>query len=506
MVQAPDRFGPFTFDRQRMTVTRDGRSQAIGSRGGALLGALIDAGGQVVSKERLFAAAWPGSIVEDANLTVQIATLRKVLGERADGKEWIATVPRQGYRLVPDEDGSPHVTRPSIAVLPFVNLSSDPEQDYFADAVVEDLITALSRFRTFAVVSCSSSFVYKRRAVDVRDAARELGVRYVLEGGVRRGGDRVRVTAKLIEGATGEHLWAEKFDGAIADIFDFQDTITSSVIGLIEPQIRKAEIERVRRKRPESLDAWDLYIQALPIVYGADVRRYTEAIALLDRAVLLEPNWAPGLALASWAHEKRRTFHGTEVVGVDDVEVALSLAQRAIDSDPDDPFALALLGWFRILFDRDYAGISLVDRAVALNPNNVAVLLFAGTSYLHAGDLKDAIACGTRAISLSPGGPENYTALTHVAQAHLDNRDFEEALSWAQRAIEANPDYVFGHFTLGCALAHLGRIDEARTAIRRGSELAPDYSLRGMMRRPMRYPERRAIWIEGLRAGGLPEG
>lgn len=498
--------GPFAFDRQRMTLMRDGRAQAIGSRGAALLGALVDANGAVVSKERLLAAAWPDSIVEDANLTVQMAALRKALGARTDGKDWIATVPREGYRLVADQDGAPNLTRPSIAVLPFANLSSDPEQDYFADGVVEDLITALSRFKTFAVVARNSSFVYKGRAVDVREAARELGVRYVLEGSVRRAGNRVRVTAQLIAGATGEHLWAEKFDGDIADIFDVQDTIASSVIGLIEPQIHKAEIERARRKRPENFDAWDLYIQALPLVHGSEVSRYTEAIDLLDHAVELEPNWAPGLALAAWAHEKRHTFAGVAPEGLDEAELALSLARRAVECDPDDAFALALLGWLRILFRRDYAGTTLVDRAVALNPNNVLVLLFAGTTYLFAGDLNDTIACGTRVIQLSPGGPENYAALTHVAQGHLDLGNFDEAVTWAQRAIDANPNYVFGYLTLGCALAHLGRVDEAKIPVQRAVELQPTFTLRGISHRPMRYPERRAIWVDGLRIAGLPEG
>ena len=211
---------------------------------------------------------------------------------------------------------------PAVAVLPFENLSPDPEQSFLADGVVEEIITALSRFRTFAVVARNSTFAYKGRAMDVRDVARDLGVRYVLEGSVRRSGDKVRVAAQLIEGASGAHLWAEKFEGAVADIFDFQDEITRSVIGLIEPQIRKAEIERARRKRPESLDAWDLYVQALPLVYSANVPGYTEAIELLDRAIALEPDYAPALAVASWAHERRKTYGGIAPAGVDDVEMS----------------------------------------------------------------------------------------------------------------------------------------------------------------------------------------
>ena len=285
----------------------------------------------------------------------------------------------QGGQSLPAQPALPD--RASIAVLPFANMSSDPEQEYFADGIVEDIITALSRFRTFAVVARNSTFAYKGRAVDVRTVARDLGVRYVLEGSVRRSGDKVRVTAQLIEGASGAHLWAEKFEGAVADIFDIQDEITRSVIGLIEPQIRKAEIERARRKRPESIDAWDLYVQALPLVYAANVPGYTDAIVLLDRALALAPDYAPALALASWAHEKRKTFGGIAPAGVDDVETSLALAQRALDADPDDAMAMALLGWERILFRGDYAGLALCSRAVELNPNNRAVLDLAAVAH-----------------------------------------------------------------------------------------------------------------------------
>ena len=391
-------FGPFIFDRQRMTLSRDGHAMGVGSRGAALLGALLGVRGDVVGKDRLMEAAWPGSVVEEANLTVQIAALRRALGERPDGLDWIATVPRKGYRLVTDDDAG-HAGRPSIAVLPFANLTSDPELDYFADGVVEDLVTALSRFRTFAVIARNSSFVYKGRSVDVREVAKELGVRYLLEGGVRRSGDRVRITAQLIEGATGEHLWAEKFDGMVANIFVFQDNITCSVIGLIEPQIRKAEIERARRKRPENLDAWDLYVQALPLVHSAEVSNYTKAIALIDHAVDIDPNYAPALALAAWAHEKRYTFGGPALPDfASDIEVCLNLAERAVEADPDEALALVQLGWFRISFRNDANGIELVRRAVALNPNNVSVLDFAAVSLVDAGELDEAIACATRAL------------------------------------------------------------------------------------------------------------
>ena len=215
-------------------------------------------------------AAWPGTAVEESNLSVQIASLRKLLGPSPDGGEWIATIPRVGYRFVAEPEAAvPAQTQaarsepviPSLAVLPFQNLSGDPEQDYFADGVVEDIITALSRFKSFAVIARNSRFVYKGRAVDVRQVAKELGVRYVLEGSVRRAGDRLRITAQLVDGVTGAHLWADKFDGAVEDVFDFQDRITESVATVVEPHIQTAEIERSRRERPRSIAAYDIYLQ-----------------------------------------------------------------------------------------------------------------------------------------------------------------------------------------------------------------------------------------------------
>ena len=368
-------------------------------------------------------AAWPGTIVEEANLTVQIAALRRTLGAWSDEQEWIVTVPRIGYRLAwpPPAEAIAESGPPAIAVLPFANLSSDPEQSFLADGVVEEIITALSRFRTFAVVARNSTFVFKGRAVDVRQVARDLGVRYVLEGSVRRSGDRVRVAAQLIEGASGAHLWAEKFEGAIVDIFDFQDEITRSVIGLVEPQIRKAEIDRTRRKRPESLDAWDLYLQALPLVYGARVQGYTEAIELLDRALVLDPTYGPALALASWAHEKRKTYRRRSH------RPAWTTSRQALDARParrlkpilTTPWRWPCSAGSGFSFAGTMADLRLCARAVELNPNNRAVLDLGAVAQLYAGDLDQAIAYGMRALQLSPGAPDAYMCTRLTSRRHI---------------------------------------------------------------------------------------
>jgi len=501
-------FGPFFFDREQMKLTCEGRSVSVGSRGAALLATLLDAGGGVVSKDRLMQAAWPGTIVDEANLTVQIAALRRALGTGPDGKDWIVTVPRAGYRLL-----SPIATgslighgAPAIAVLPFANLSPDPEQTFLADGLVEEIITALSRFRTFAVVARNSTFVYKGRPVDVREVARDLGVRYVLEGSVRRSGDRVRIAAQLVEGASGAHVWAEKFEGAVTDIFDFQDEITRSIIGLIEPQIQKAEIERARRKPPDSLEAWDFYIQAVPLVYGANVPDYTVAIDLLGRAIAVEPHYVPALALASWAHEKRKTFGGTAPEGVNDADSALAYARRALDVDPDDALAMALLGWERILFRWDYGGLPLCIRAVELNPNLRAVLDLGAVAQLYAGDLDEVIAYGTRALRLSPGAPDAYMCMNHISSAHFSTGRFEEAAAWAQRSIDVEKNFVFSHLFLAASNAHLGRVDAARAAMKSALAIRPDYTVAMEINDPMRFPERKRPWIDGLRIAGMPEG
>jgi TolB-like protein len=511
MGNAPDRFGPFTFDRQRMVITKGGVVVPVGGRAAALLGALLDARGNAVEKDALISAAWPDMIVEDGNLTVQITALRKALGLKPDGTDWIVTVRHLGYRLVAGEGSGGSEAggagRPAIAVLPFANLSSDPEQEFVADGVVEDLITALSRFHTFAVVSRSSSFVYKGRAIDAREVARELGVRYLLEGSVRRSGDRIRLTAQLIEGATGEHLWAEKFDGAAKDIFDFQDTITDSVIGLIEPQIRKAEIDRARQKRPETLDAWDLYVQAVPLVHSGVLANWTRALELLDPAIALDPIYAPALAIAAWAHDRRYHTGGPGLPDYSaDGKAAMQLAERAVAADPDDAFALALDGWLRIRHLRDFSGgLERVKRAFALNPNNSSVLDITTAAHLYAGDLDDVIVCGTRALQLSPGAPLRYAYVTHIAAAHNAAGRHEEALAFAKRAVELEPNYLYGHVHLAVSYAQLGRIEEARQEVAEAVRIRPDVNMAIAMTDKMRTPERTAIWVDGLRKAGLPE-
>ena len=381
-------FGPFVLDTSRGLLQRNGKTVAVGQRGLALLGALCEAGGGVVAKSELMSRGWPGTIVEEGNLTVQVAALRKALGPGPGGQEWIATVPRVGYRLI--RPGAPSAgadatlpAEPTLAVLPFVNLGGDREQDYFADGVVEDLITALSRFRSFAVIARNSSFVYKGRSVDVRQVARELGVRYVLEGSVRRAGDRLRIAAQLIDGTSGNHLWARNFDGVVADIFDVQDRITESVVAVVEPKIQRAEIERSRRERPDSLDAYDLCLRGLQKLNTMQPEENAAALELFDRAIAIEPGYATALAAAALGLEHRITM-GWLPLGADDGPKSVRLAHAALAAGGDDAMVLARCGMVLLQLGEEHdQAMRLFNRALDLNPNNVGVLSLAGIGYMR---------------------------------------------------------------------------------------------------------------------------
>jgi TolB-like protein len=503
-------FGPFIFDTKDATLWRDGAPVPLGGRGAALLAALIAADGGILTRSELIDTVWPNIAVEDGNLAVQVATLRKVLGTRADGAEWIATVPRVGYRL--SRDGAAQAAasdgRPAIAVLPFLNLSSDTEQEYFADGVVEDLITALSRFRAFAVIARNSSFVYKGRAVDIREAARSLGVRYVLEGSVRRSQKRVRVSAQLIDGATGAHLWAENLDGTIGDMLDFQDRVTSSVVGLIEPEIHRAEIERSRRKRPENLEAYDLYLQALPLLHVNGVQHlehYDEAIDLLDRALELDPGFAPVLALAAWAHEKRLTRSGAAPPGVDDSAAAIALAERAMRAADGDPFVLMVAGVVLMTVKGESdAGYALIKRAYALNPNSQAIGKVVGYAHWHRGNFDDAATCTLRALQLSPAGGQGVRCMSQMARVNLSAGRIEDALIWGLRTMDSPAATDFALCVTAACYAHMGRLDDARATVDATLAIWPALTIASLLGPGGRPDVHDRLLVDGLTRAGMP--
>ncbi len=396
--------------------------------------------------------------------------------------------------------------RPSVAVLPFDNMGGNSEQEYFADGVVEDIITALSRFKDFAVIARNSSFVYKGRAVDVRQVSRELGVRYLLEGSVRKAGQRLRITAQLIDAATGAHLWADKFDGTLEDVFDFQDRITATVASIVEPTIRWAEIERSRRERPDSVEGYDLYLRALPMHLSQTESDNAEAVSLLLRAVELEPNNPTYLVYAGNAM-LHRWSQGWPPLGEDDDRRGIELVERALANARDDAVVLSLASMMLIHNLKDYdRGLELSRRAVTLNPNNLTVIMFAGIVQLHLGDLDQAVAYCEHAIRLSPAVDGSYWPLTAIAHVHLIRGEYEQAIAWAKRSVSSNPSFVCTYWMLAAASAHLGRMDEARRHVATLRRLAPETTVQMIWDgQPQRDPGRLQAVLDGLRLAGLEE-
>ena len=397
--------------------------------------------------------------------------------------------------------------KPSLAVLPFQNMSGDAEQEYFADGIVEDIITALSRFKSFAVVARNSSFVYKGRAVDVRQAAKELGVRYVLEGSVRRSGERLRITAQLVDGTSGAHLWADRFDGTVADVFDVQDRITESVATIVEPQIREAEIERSRRERPGSVAAYDLYLQALPKFRAGTQDENAAAYALLSRAMGLEPS--NGVLLACMMDVLQyRLAAGWPTLTGDDQAVWRDLAHRALVNAHGDAAVLARCGHGLIEVSREYdLGLATLRRAIEINPNNVDIMRLAGSGTIHCGSLDDALGYFNRALRLSPSDPYAFHILTGIAHVKMILGQYSEALAFAERALAVKDDYDFGYWMVIAANSQLGRMDEAQNWLAKFRALVPGMTVaRIKAGQADKDGTRMAAILEGLRLAGLEEG
>jgi adenylate cyclase len=396
--------------------------------------------------------------------------------------------------------------KPSIAVLPFTNMSGDPEQEYFVDGMVEDIITALSRFNQLFVIARNSTFTYKGRAVDVRQVARELGVRYVLEGGVRKSGSRLRITGQLIDAATGAHLWADRFDGGLDDVFDLQDKVTASVVGAIEPTLRKAEIERARRKPVENLDAYDLFLRALSHLYAMRPDENLLGIALLDKAVEIEPTYAPALAHAAWCYEQRNT-RGWASVSADDAETAVALARRALAAGSDDAVAVVLAGFVLVMVARDHrAGLDAVRRALERNPGSGFVNFMAGAALVFAGDPQDALSRIERAMALGPLDPSFYMYLMVAGWSHLFSGRPAEALELAERSASLNPDWDSIYWGLIPAYVQLDRLPEARAALIKYLSLAPGTTVSGLRQLlPIRNQASLEMVLDGLRKAGLPD-
>jgi adenylate cyclase len=375
----------------------------------------------------------------------------------------------------PERPALPLPDKPSLAVLPFQNMSGDPEQEYFADGVVEDITTALSRTGWLFVIARNSAFTFKGRAADVRQVGREFGVRYVLEGSVRRADGRVRISCQLIEASTGGHVWADRFESGLADIFELQDKITESVVGAIEPSLRRAEIARATAKPTDSLDAYDLYLRALPHFFSMTETGLDAGITLLRRALEIDPTYVRAKALLAMSYCMRNTQGWG---APNDRAAAVALAREAVAAATDDPDALHFAGHVLSHCGRDYpSAFTALNRALRLHPSSAQTLNAMGHVHCDANDPGPAINYFQRALRLSPLDPDIGYILLGLGQAHMLEGRSEEALPFIARAVQEAPNYVSAHRTLILALTRLGRLDDARAAAARLLELRPGYRL-----------------------------
>jgi adenylate cyclase len=393
--------------------------------------------------------------------------------------------------------------KPSIAVLPFQNMSGDPEQEYFADGMVEEIITALSRFKWLFVIARNSSFTFKGRAVDIKEVGRRLGVRYVLEGSVRKASGKVRITGQLIDAVTGTHLWADRFERDLIDIFALQDEVTVAVVSAIQPKLLQTEIEMAARRRPENLTAYDFYLRAMQQFYLATREGVAEAIRLAHRALELDPRFGVMAALASVCH-MRNVIWGYAADPQFERNEAVRLLRLALSIDDSDPEALALSSLASAFMVGDCESeIEMADRAVALNPNSYIAWFCRGWVYKIAGLPEEAVGSFERAIRMSPIDPLLHHSFGGIGFAFIELRRFDEAIVAGKKAQRQNPFYSQAYRCLASAFAHLGRDAEAREAAARLLEVDPAFTISAWIARGGQA--RAKLLIEGLRKAGLPE-
>ena len=502
---------------------------------------LIENRDRVVTKDEIFAAVWRGRIVSETTLSSRINAARRAIGDNGEKQRLIRTIARKGVRFVgavveenslkaspttaratnyiPERALSEAMPRmgeasqvlqppdkPSIAVLPFANLSSDPEQEYFADGIVEDIITALSRARWLFVIARNSSFTYKGRAVDIKQVGRELGVRYVLEGSVRKAAGRLRIAGQLIDASTGAHIWADRFEGTLGDIFDLQDQVTTSVIGALMPKLEQAEIDRVKRKPTESLDAYDHYLRGLAVVYRWTKDANNEALRFFYRAIELDPQFALAYGFAAWCYSQRKANRWVTDLSHESTE-AVRLAYAAVEWGKDDAAALAK-GGDAIAFsggDLDAGGLYL-DRALVLNPNHAFAWFASAWVKIWLGNPEAALQHLTHVMRLSPLDPNAAGVRVTIAFAHYFSGRYDEASSCAQQLLQEAPDFHMALRMAAAGNALAGRLDVAQKAMVRLRAIDPALRVSNLGElTAMRRPEDMARYAEGLRKAGLPE-
>jgi adenylate cyclase len=495
-------------------LQRDGIAARLTPKATALLGALLERAPRLVTKQELLSVVWDGKAVGDEALTSCIQELRRALHDDARQPRYIETRHRRGYRLIIPPvatPGPPASTvpapagKPSLAVLAFDSLSGDRDQDYLADGIVEDITTALSRIGAFFVVARGSSFAFKGHSLAAQEIGRQLGVRYIVEGSVRRAGQQLRLTVQLIDAESDHHLWADHYDGEMADVFDLQDRIVGRIVGAISPSVRANEIARARLKRPDSLQAYDYLLRAQPGFQSIVDPGHAEALALLHKALELEPDYALAMAQAAWGHAQRfNRLMSADVAG--ERRQAVELAEAAIVLAPDDPSVLAAAG--QALLNTGPDGYAercafLFRKVLELDPNSAPGWRRMGGLHLHRREPAGAIDAFERALRLSPLDPMSFYARQGLGDAHLMEGRLLEALALYQQALSERPhDHLLQRRV--CALLALsGEIEPARRLAQEMLGKQPDLTLDLMASVSRPTPEREIIF-KGLRLAGFP--
>ena len=537
-------FGECTLDADTRELRRAGRVVHLEPQVFDVLVHLINRRDHVVSKDELVAMVWHGRIVSDSTLSSRVNAARQAIGDSGEEQALIRTIARRGFRFVGDlranpstpardasmpapaidkqqpiegshahaddngrrSSGPPELAlpdKPSIAVLAFTNLSGDPEQEYFADGIAEDIITTLSKSRWLFVIARNSSFTYKGRAVDIKQVARELGVRYVLEGSVRKAGNRIRITGQLIDAATGTHLWAERYDRDLSDIFALQDEITASVAMAIGPAVAQAERERVARKPTENLDAWEAYYRGLWHFLKQTPEENQLAKPFFQRAIDLDPNFAPGYHGLALAHCWDANPYGIRPVA-ECIGIMRELSRTAVALDDADAVAHYALGTAFLLGGDPDGGRAELERAVGLDPNHAWAMAGLGVLYGFYKRSREGLALIERALRASPHDPLTWVWLHWMSLTYYFAGDYGAALALADRVIRARPEQGFSYRVRAAALGQLGRIDEAKATLRRAMEFKNfDLYVRA---RPAHWSiESFEHQLEGLRKAGLRE-
>jgi TolB-like protein len=469
--------GPFLLDNRRGRLFREGRPVAVSSKGLKLLEALLDSRGRVLTKAELMRAAWGDAAVEESNLSVQIAALRKQLGPTADGGEWISTVPRVGYRLVgvlteepaakvaePQASSAERERRPAIAVLPFANQSGDKEQEYLADGITEDTITALTRFRWFFVIARNSSFAYKGKSLDAKQIAQELGVQYLLEGSVRKSAQQIRISAQLIDAASGKHIWAERYDLELTEVFAVQDAIAERVAGAIEPELLRTEGAQAAARHTGNITAWDVVRRGTWHFHQVTRENHLKARDFFRQACKLDPE-LPEAQLWRGRVSAGIVFYGWSDNPVADLREGLEAALTAVQLDERNPYTHYALAMVSAVAERFEQSISAARKAIIINPSFALGHLVLGMALLFSGRASEAIAPLEYGLRLSAYDPQNFVWFNFLALARLFCGRAEAALEAAERALQVRPNWRTTLEVLVCCYAALERWDEARRCV-----------------------------------------